>query len=94
MTANKNPTPFEKRCELLADLWITYGNDPDFEDFFEYNDLALPFAYGLANNLIDYSASVKIKPFIDEAWNLLLGGAGQEDIGFEELSELMELIQE
>ena len=34
-------TPFEKRCEIVADLWIKYGEEPELSDFMSYNDLGL-----------------------------------------------------
>jgi hypothetical protein len=88
MTENTN-TPFEKRCEILADLWLNYKNDVSFSDFIEYNDLGLPLAYAFANGILDYSASEKAKPFINEAWDLLLSGLEQEDTGFESLDGLL-----
>jgi hypothetical protein len=88
MTENTNITPFEKRCEILADLWLNYKTDVEFADFIEYNDLGLPLSYAFANGILDYSASEKAKPFINEAWDLLLSGLEQEDTGFESLSDL------
>jgi hypothetical protein len=35
-------TPIETIYEILADLWINYKYDDEFEDFIEYNDLGLP----------------------------------------------------
>lgn len=90
MTENTNITPFEKRCEILADLWINYKNDDSLVDFMEYNDLSLPFAYGLANDIIDYSASDKMKPFIDEAWDLLLAGLDVEDNNYDRLDQIFD----
>lgn len=90
MTETTN-TPFEKRCEILADLWLGYRNDETFEDFIKYNDLALPFAYGLANGLIEYSASAGIKSFINEAWDLFLTGLSIEDDNYETLDEVLDI---
>jgi hypothetical protein len=90
MTENTN-TPFEKRCEILADLWLNYKNDVSFSDFMEYNDLGLPLAYALSNSILDYSASEKAKPFVNEAWDLLLSGMGVEDIGYASLNDLLDL---
>lgn len=89
MTGN-TATPFEKRCEILADLWITYKQDESLVDFVEYTDLALPFAYALARGLVDYSASDKVKPFIDEAWDLFLAGVGFPDNNYERLDQIWE----
>lgn len=84
-----NQTPLMARCEILEDLWMNYRNDQNFEDYIEYNDLALPLAYAVANGLIEINE--KIEPFINEAWDLLLKGFDIEDTGnFENLDELMD----
>ena len=86
-------TPFMARCEILEDLWINYRDDQNFEDFIEYNDLALPLAYCISNGLIE--SNEKIEPFINEAFDLLLTGLGVEDTGnYENLDELLASSQE
>jgi len=80
-------TKFENKASILADLWIEYRDDENFNDFFEYNDLGLPLAYAIANGLID--TTDKVSSFIDEAFALLLEGLGQEDTGYESLEQLL-----
>jgi len=87
-------TPFRKKCEILADLWLNYRNDQNFQDFIQYNDLALPFAYGVANNILEVSADSQIPYFVDEAWRLLLEGLGIEDFGFDSLDDLLSIESE
>jgi hypothetical protein len=82
-------TTFSKKVEILADLWITYSTDETFEDFFEYNDLGLPLAYALDNDIV--VANEKTKSFIEETFALLLGGLEQEDTGFDSLNDLLDL---
>ena len=91
MTENTE-TPFEKRCEILADLWLMYKDDETFADFIEYNDLGLPLAYAIDNDIIDKTD--KASAFINEAWGLLLAGMSQEDTGFDGLNDLLDLPQE
>lgn len=90
MTENTNGTPLDKRCEILADLWMAFQNDPEFKDYIEYNDLALPLAYSIAKKIIkiDYD-NEELNEFIDEAWDLLIEGFGIEDTGFDGLQELL-----
>jgi hypothetical protein len=38
-------TPFSNKVAILADLWINYRDDEQFQDFIEYNDLGLPLGY-------------------------------------------------
>jgi hypothetical protein len=82
-------TTFSKKVEILADLWITYSNDPEFEDFFEYNDLGLPLAYALDNDIV--VANENTNKFIEETFALFLGGLEQEDTGYESLNDLLGL---
>jgi hypothetical protein len=82
-------TTFSNKVAILADLWITYNNDETFEDFFAYNDLGLPLAYAIDNDIV--VANEKTISFIEETFALLLGGLDQEDTGFESLNALLDL---
>jgi len=85
-------TTFSKKVEILADLWITYSNDETFADFFEYNDLGLPLAYALDNEIV--VANENTNKFIEETFALLLSGLEQEDTGFDSLNALLDLPEE
>ncbi len=85
-------TTFSNKVAILADLWITYSNDETFEDFFEYNDLGLPLAYALDNDIV--VANEKTNAFIEETFALFLAGLEQEDIGFTTLNEVLMLPEE
>ena len=87
-----NKTTFENKVRILADLWLNYGDDETFEDFIAYNDLGLPFAYGLDNDLIE--SNEKTVGFIEETFNLLLDGLEMEDTGFDTLNEILMLPEE
>ncbi len=82
-------TTFDKRCEILADLWLNYRDDQNFQDYIEYNDLGLPLAYAIDNDIV--KPTDRAVSFINEAWDLLLTGLQQEDTGFESLSQLLML---
>ncbi len=45
-------TTFENKALILADLWMNFRNDEEFQDFVDYNDLGLPLAYALANGVV------------------------------------------
>jgi hypothetical protein len=81
-------TTFSNKCEILADLWMNYRDDEEFQDFVEYNDLGLPLAYLFANRIIEPSPIAE--PFIIEAFDLLIAGLGIQDTGFETLQELLD----
>ena len=81
-------TSFENKCEILAEAWLTYRRDEEFQDFIEYNDLGLPLAYAIANQIV--KRTEKSEKFIEEAFSLLLAGLGiDEDKGYEYLEELL-----
>lgn len=84
-----NTTPFSNQVLILAELWMNYRDDEEFKDFIEYNDLGLPLAYGVANNLIESLSDTGIT-MVGETWDLLLGGLGVEDTGFEYLEDLLD----
>jgi hypothetical protein len=82
-------TPFSKRCEILGRLWIEYRGEEEFDDFIEYNDIGLPFAYIISNDLGEPTKTGKA--FINETWDLFLGTLGiKEDTGFETLDDVLE----
>jgi hypothetical protein len=80
-------TPFSNRCDILAQIWVDYKGDPDFEDFISYNDLGLPLAYAIAVEIV--SATPKAEMFVNETFELLLSALGVSDDGFESLDDLM-----
>jgi hypothetical protein len=69
-------------------LWLNYRQDEEFQDFVEYNDLGLPLAYLIANNVVTEKSNT-IEKFINESFELLLSGLEIEDSGFETLDELL-----
>lgn len=82
------PTTFENKCDILAELWINYKNDEEFEDFITYNDLGLPLAYAVSTGIAD--TNPKIEGFINDTFALLLSGLEREDEGFDDLSDILE----
>jgi len=80
-------TTFENKCIILSDLWLNYRNDTEFVDFIEYNDMGLPLAYALSEGIVN-GTELSTK-FIDETFDLLLAGVGVDDIGFEDLEDLL-----
>ena len=84
------PTPYSDRIQILADLWMNYRNDEEFVDFIEYNDIGLPLAYILANEIV--KPSDMSERFINETFDLLLAGLEiEEDTGFESLDDILGL---
>jgi hypothetical protein len=86
MTESKS-TPFSKRCEILADLWVAYKGDEEMADFISYNDLGLPLAYAINTEIVP--STVKAELFIDETFELLLSGLELDDEGFDSLEDIL-----
>lgn len=82
-------TTFSSKTLILSDLWLNYRDEEQFKDFVEYNDLGLPLAYAIANNVVE--ATPVAEKFINETFDLLLAGLGVEDTGFELLDDLLDL---
>jgi hypothetical protein len=87
--AKTGKTSFEKKCEILSDLFRDYRDDEDFKDFFEYNDVGVPLAYGLVAKLIEKLTPEGVRT-IEDSFRLLLSGLETEDTGFDSLSDLLE----
>ena len=81
-----NETTLESKADILSELWLGYKNDPNFEDFFDYNDLGLPLAYAVANNIV--KATEVSNKFINETFMLLLVSLEVEDEGFSTLDDI------
>lgn len=83
-------TPFETQTQILADLWMDYRGDEEFQDFLEYNDLGLPLAYAISSGIVE--SSPLAKQYIEESFDLLLAGLKiEEDAGFDSLEDLLGL---
>lgn len=82
-------TLFFNKCEILAELWISYRDDEEFQDFVRYSDLGLPLAYCVSSNIIVASSDEPAGEIINETWDLLIAGLAIKDNGYESLEELL-----
>ena len=74
-------TPFETKTAILADLWMDYRGDEEFQDFLEYNDLGLPLAYAISSGIV--KSAPLAQQYIEETFDLLLAAMKiEEDTGF------------
>ena len=80
-------TTYSNQCLILADLWLNFREDDEFKDFVRYNDIGLPLAYAIANGIVE--STELAERFITETFELLLGGLGMEDTGFELLDDIL-----
>lgn len=86
--AEQNETTFENKASILADLWIAYRYDEEFQEFFEFADLGLPLAYVIANDIV--KATPEAEKFVNEVWDLLLVSLQVQDTGFETIGGLFD----
>lgn len=82
-------TTYSNKLSILADLWINYKAEPDFADFIEYNDLGLPLAYAINEEIVKSTDTAQ--KFVEETFDLLLAGLDVEDTGFETLDDVLEI---
>lgn len=80
-------TPFSKRCEILGELWLNYRDDEEFRDFFEYNDLGLPLAYAIKNDIVHIAPLGE--QMVNETFDILVSALEIEDTEFESLDEML-----
>jgi len=80
-------TSFENKAIILADVWLNFRNDDEFQDFVTYNDLGLPLAYAISEEIV--KTTELASNFINETFDLLLAGVGVEDTGFESLDDIL-----
>lgn len=76
------------RAGILAELWMNYRENPDLADFVEYNDLGLPLAYFIYNELVIPTEQAEM--YVDETYNLLVYSLGIEDKEYNNLDEMLE----
>lgn len=87
MGNDNSATSFDNRCGILSDLWMQYRFESQFEDFISYNDIGLPLAFLVDEELV--KPTDKAKAMIDETFELLLAALSVEDNNFESLDDLL-----
>lgn len=77
----------QNKITILAELWMNYRDDDELQDFIEYNDIGLPLAYLLMNEIVLPSEQSAI--YINETYDLFLGALGIPDKEWESLDEML-----
>lgn len=80
-------TLYSNKVSILSELWMNYRNDAEFVDFIEYNDLGLPLAYAIEQDIV--KSSDLAQKFIEETFDLFLAGLDTSDTGFETLDDVL-----
>jgi hypothetical protein len=78
---------FQNKITILAELWMNYRDDQELEDFINYNDLGLPLAYFLMNEIVLPTEQAEV--YINETYDLLIASLTVEDKQWESLDEML-----
>jgi hypothetical protein len=89
--SDSTETSFSNKAKILADLWLNNSEDENLEDFFEHNDLGLPLAYAVAEDIVQ--STEKAQALIEETFAGLLTTLEIEDDCFDSLDELFEFAE-
>ena len=79
-------TDFTNICEILGSLYANYKEDEDLKDFIEFNDLGLPLAYFVSEDLCQVSDDGA--RYITETWTLFLASMDIQDTGWDNLDQM------
>lgn len=63
-------TDFSNKCKILGELWMDYRDEDEFEDFIQYNDLGLPLAFFIKENIVKSTPQAEI--YINETFDLFI----------------------
>lgn len=63
-------TDFSNKCKILGELWMDYRSEDEFEDFIQYNDLGLPLAFFIKENIVKSTPTAEI--YINETFDLFI----------------------
>jgi hypothetical protein len=79
-----------EKAEIIFEFINDYRSDEAFEDFFSYNDLGVPLAVMIVNDLVILNeGGVQV---LDETWESLCENLNDADVeyDYESLNELIE----
>ena len=85
---NIKVTDYSDKVDILGELYANYRDDDNFKDFIEFNDLGLPLAYLSREGLCEVSDDGQ--RYILETWELFIKSLGLNDIGFNDLDEVLQ----
>jgi hypothetical protein len=78
---------FQNKITILSELWMNYRDDDELQDFIEYNDLGLPLAYFLMNEIVLPTEQAEI--YINETYDLFVASLTVEDKEWQSLDEML-----
>jgi len=81
-------TPFKIQCEILSEFWQSHKNDPKMSEFVEFNDLGLPLAYAINNEIVQ--GSDLATRYVNDTFSQFLEFHNISDQNFKSLGEIRE----
>lgn len=81
-----NRTSFANRCSILSELWMEHRSDPGLSNFMEHNDIGLPLAFAVAEELV-LPSDVAMN-LINQTFEMFLSSLGASDEGYNSLDDL------
>lgn len=77
---------FKAKCGILNQLWSDFRHDEEFEDFIEYNDLGLPIAALIDEEIVTSTPRAEI--YVDETFSLLCAALEIEEQDYDSLEAM------
>lgn len=62
-------TSFSIKCDILAEVHIESGFNPNLNEFRKYNDIGLPLAYLIHQDLVEPKGEEALK-YIEDTWRM------------------------
>ena len=77
---------FKIKCSILNQVWSDYRFEEDFQDFIEYNDLGLPLAALIDEEIV--STTPRAEVYVEETYILLLHALDIEEKDYDSLEAM------
>lgn len=77
---------YKKKCSILNQLWCDYRHEEEFEDFVAYNDLGLPLAAMIDEEIVVSTPRAEI--YINETYDLLIAALEIDDQDYDSLEQM------
>jgi hypothetical protein len=77
---------------ISKNIYCDYTGIDQIKDFIDYNDLGLPLAYLITNEIVIPTNQADI--YINESYDLLVAALEVEDLEYESLDEMMDSSEE
>ena len=87
-------TPFENRCKILGEFWLTNKNEEEVQGFISVNDIGLPLAFLLSEGLVSV-ARPDAEQFVNDTWRNFCTVLNLSDgIAYEDLQSIAASFEE